>query len=68
MFAENVIVKHSHDIILIITIFLLQVAKQFKLYTRLMLKPLLIPDDFYGDHLVSFVVKTFQSLAKTTRA
>lgn len=67
MFAEDFIVKNAHYIVFIVSIFLLEKAKQFKLNSGLMLEPLLVPDHFNGHHLLRFVIETFQSLPETAR-
>ena len=66
MLTEDCIVFDSNDIVRILWIMFLEIRKNVQLNTCLMVKPLLVSDDFYGHKLVGFVVVAFQSLTKTT--
>ena len=68
MLTEDGVVMHSHDVILIVLVLLLEVAKQAQLDTSLMLEALLVTDYFDGNHHLVLMVKALEGLAKTTRA
>ena len=65
--AEDSIVMHSHDVILIIFVLLLQIAKQAKFNTCLVLEALLVTNHLDGDHGLLHVVEALKSLTKATR-
>ena len=64
--SENFIINDSYNVVVIVFVTIFEVLKDFQLNTCLILKPFLVPDDFNGDHLLLFVVKTLQSLSKTS--
>ena len=65
--AEDGIVMHSHDVILIIFVLLLQIAKKAKFNTCLVLEALLVTNNLDGDHSLLHVVEALKSLTEATR-
>lgn len=68
MAAEDLVVNNLDDVVVIIPVPVLQVLKDPQLYTGLVLESFLIPDNFNGNHLLLFVIKAFESLAKASAA
>ena len=68
MLAEDRIVVHPHNIVLIILILQFKVAKKTEFDACLMLEALLVADDLDGDYSLTLVIVAFECLTETTRA
>jgi hypothetical protein len=64
--SKYFIVNDPNDVVIVILVAVLQIFKDPQLHTRLVLKPLLVSNDFDRHKLLLFVVKTLQSLPKTS--
>ena len=68
MFAENGVVEHSHDVVLVILVLVLEESEQAKLYACLVLESLLVANHFDRNHHLLLVVEALKSLAKAAGA
>jgi hypothetical protein len=64
--SKYFVVNNPDDVVIIILVAVFQVFKDPQLHTRLVLKPLLVSNDFNRHQLLLFVVKTLQSLPETS--
>lgn len=64
MTPEHIVVQYPHNIIIILWVLIIQKFQDLKLYTCLVLKSFLIPDNFNRYNLLRFMVKAFDSLAE----
>lgn len=67
MLSEDCVVEDAYDVVFIIFVFVLEIAKKAQLYARLVLKSLLVSNDFDCDHHARLVVETLKRLAETAR-
>ena len=66
MLAEDRIVMHPHNIVLIILILQFEVAKKPKFDAGLMLEALLVAYDLDSDYSLTLVIVALECLAETT--
>ena len=66
MFPEHRVFFDSYNVIDIIRIVIPKIREYVKLYSRLMMESFLVPNNFYSDQLIRFVVKTLDSLTKAS--
>ena len=59
MLSENGVILDANDVIHILRVMIPQVCEYIQLYTRLMVKALLVPNYLHSHVLVCFVVKAF---------
>jgi hypothetical protein len=59
MLSENTVILYSDDIVNIIRIVLFQIVQDIQFNSSLMMKPLLVADNFDSYLLICFVVFTF---------
>lgn len=64
MLPEHFKVQHSHNVVIVSIICLVQVLQDIQLNAGLVLESLFVPDYLDSYHLVQFVVEAFDSLAK----
>jgi len=68
MASEYLVVVDADDVVVIVLVPVFEVLQDFKFDAGLMLKALLVADDFDGYHLLLDVVEAFEGLAETTAA
>ena len=68
MLAEDDVVVHPDNIVLIVLVLLLQIPQEAQFDTSLMLEAFLVADDLDGDHGLLLVIEAFESLAKAPGA
>lgn len=68
MFPEYAVVFDPYDIVYIIRVMFLEVIEDIKFDSSLMMKSLLIADNFDSYFLICFVIFAFQSLSEATFA
>ena len=68
MLAEDGVVVDAHDVVFVVLVLLLQVAKEAQLDASLVLEALLVADHLDGHHHLRFVVEALQGLPETARA
>lgn len=66
MFPKYRVILDSDNIVNVIRIILLQVHKDLKLYSSLMVESFFVSDYLHSNELVSFIVIALNSLTKTT--
>jgi hypothetical protein len=68
VFPEDFIVQHSHNVVLVVRILLVEIFKNLQLNASLVLKPRLFPNDFNCNHHFGLMVKTLYCLSKRSTA
>ena len=68
MLSEDVIVVNPDDIVLVMRVIVVQELKNLQLHSSLVLELLFVPDNFDSHKVARLMIKTLNSLSKTSGA